>query len=347
MIGLQNRMRNIIFLTHAEKKASGGAKYIYKFSQIINEIKNFSSEVIHIKKKKTSKFRDSINKKLSIERNVHSGWLFDDITAAKNFKYSWFKSKIKIKENFNFNKNKDLVILPEIFAHLADDLLIKKKIKYSIFVQNGYCLDSTNNEKKLIKAYKNAKFILSSSNDTTECIKLRFPKLKTKISKISYSLNLGKINFRKKRNIITYMSRKLPQHSNLVLSSLKPHLPKKWQIKKLQNLSEDSTYDLLKKSKIFLSFSSLEGLGMPPAEAALAGNMVVGYTGTGGNEYWQEPLLTKINSGEINKFVLKIIEKINKDDAKKNYKKRNYRKIERIFSKENELKNIKKFIKLI
>ena len=64
-------------------------------------------------------------------------------------------------------------------------------------------------------------------------------------------------------------------------------------------------------------------------------------------EYWQQPLFTKINSGEINKFVLKIIEKINKDDAKKNYKKRNYRKIERIFSKENELKNIKKFIKLI
>ena len=49
---------------------------------------------------------------------------------------------------------------------------------------------------------------------------------------------------------------------------------------------------------------------MPPAEAALAGNMVVGYTGTGGNEYWQQPLFTKINSGEINKFVLKIIEKI-------------------------------------
>ena len=135
--------------------------------------------------------------------------------------------------------------------------------------------------------------------------------------------------------------------SDLVLSYLKPHLPKNWQIKNLQSLSEDSTYELLKKSKIFLSFSSLEGLGLPPAEAALAGNMVVGYTGEGGNEYWQEPLLTKINSGDIKKFVLKIIEKISKDDAKKNYKKRNYRKIERIFSKENELKNIKKFIKSI
>ena len=63
-------MKNIIFLTHSEKKPSGGAKYIYNYSQIINEIKNFTSEVIHIKKKKTSKFRDSINKKLNFKRSI-------------------------------------------------------------------------------------------------------------------------------------------------------------------------------------------------------------------------------------------------------------------------------------
>lgn len=45
-------MKNIIFITHNEKNPSGGAKMIYKFSEIINDIKNFSSEVIHIKKKK-------------------------------------------------------------------------------------------------------------------------------------------------------------------------------------------------------------------------------------------------------------------------------------------------------
>ena len=337
-------MRNIIFLTHAEKKASGGAKYIYKFSQIINEIKNFSSEVIHIKKKKTSKFRDSINKKLSIERDVHSGWLFDDITVAKNFKYSWFKSKIRIKENFNFNKNKDLVILPEIFAHLADDLLIKNKIKYSIFVQNGYCLDSTNNEKKLIKAYKNAKFILSSSNDTTECIKLRFPKLKTKIIKISYSLELGSINYSKKKNIITYLSRKLPQHSNLVISFLKPHLPKKWYLKNLHNLSYEKYLLEIKRSKIFLSFSNLEGFGLPPAEAALAGNHVIGYTGESGKEYWQKPFFTKINSGEIKDFVFKILKKIK---SKENFSHSKYIKFKKKFSKEYETKQIKKFLRAI
>ncbi len=46
---------------------------------------------------------------------------------VQNFNYKWFKHKIKTRNYFNFNKKIDFVILPEIFAHLADDLLIKKK----------------------------------------------------------------------------------------------------------------------------------------------------------------------------------------------------------------------------
>tara|TARA_A100000164_G_scaffold330957_1_gene319783 strand:- start:396 stop:1418 length:1023 start_codon:yes stop_codon:yes gene_type:complete len=340
-------MKNIIFLTHAENNPSGGAKVIYRHSQIIDAIKNYSSEVIHIKKKRLSKFKNSIGKKFNFNRNINSGWQSNEITYVKNFKYNWFENRIKIKQNFEFNNKIDFVILPEIFAHLADDLLIKKKIQYAIFVQNGYIIDSTNNEQKLSKAYNNAKFILSISSDTSDCIKLKFPKLKTKILKVSYSLNLGDISFYKKKNIITYMSRKLPNHSNLVISYLKPYLTNKWQLKNLQNLSEKQTYEFLKKSKIFLSFSSLEGLGLPPVEAALAGNHVIGYTGEGGNEYWQEPLFTKINSGEINKFVFNIISKINEKKIKKNYSKKKYDILKKKFSKENEIKNIKRYLKLI
>ena len=78
--------------------------------------------MVHIKKKKTSKLRDSINKKLNIKEKKYSGWLLEDITYVKDFKYRWFDNKIKIRNDFNFNKKKDFVILPEIFAHLADDL---------------------------------------------------------------------------------------------------------------------------------------------------------------------------------------------------------------------------------
>ena len=340
-------MKNIIFFTHAEKGPSGGAKVIYRYSQIINQIKNFSSEVIHIKKKRTSKYKNSINKILNLKKDITSGWQYKDVTYTKNFKYNWFENKINLKQNFDFNRKKDFVILPEIFAHLANELLIKKNVKYAILVQNGYSINSTNDEQKLEAAYKNAKLILSISNDTTNCIKLKFPKLKTKILKVSYSLDVGEINFNKKRNIITYMNRKLPQHSNLVTSYLKPNLSKKWKLQNLQNLSEKKTYELLKKSKIFLSFSSLEGFGLPPLEAALAGNCVIGYTGEGGTEYWQEPFFTKINSGEINKFVSKIIEKINKSNFKKDFTKKKYNALKKKFSKKNEMNNIRKFLKLI
>ncbi len=340
-------MKNIIFLTHAENNPSGGAKVIYRFSEIIEKNKNYSSEVLHIKKKKLSKLKNSLNKKLNIRKNIYSGWQLKEITSVKNFKYNWFNNKIKIRENLEFDSKKDFVILPEIFAHLAEELLINNNIEYAIFVQNGYIIDSTNNEQKLFKAYDNAKFILSISNDTTKCIKLKFPKLKSKILKVSYSLDLGKINFRKKKNLITFMSRKLPHHSNLVTSYLKPYLNNQWKLKNLQNLSEKETYEHLKKSKIFLSFSSLEGLGLPPVEAALAGNYVIGYTGEGGNEYWQKPIFIRINTGEINKFVLKVIEKVRKNTANINYKKSNLKKIKKIFSKENESKNIIKFLNLI
>ncbi len=340
-------MKNVIFFTHAEKGPSGGAKYIYRYSEIINNKKNFSSQVIHIKKKKSSKFKNSINKMLRINKNLYSGWQLNDITYAKNFKYDWFNNDIQLKKNFNFNKEKDFIILPEIFAHMANDLLLKKKINYAILVQNGYSINSTNDERKLYKAYKNAKFILSGSKDTENCIKLRFPKLKTKILKVSYYLDIDYLSFKKKRNMIIYMSRKLPQHSNLVISSLQPHLPKKWILKNLHNLSYEKYLSIIKQSKIFLSFSYLEGLGLPPVEAALAGNQVIGYTGEGGNEYWKKPLFTKINSGEINRFVKTVINRIHKNNLNKNYSKKQLYRLKKEFSKENEIKNIQKFLKLI
>jgi len=47
---------NIIYITHSERKPSGGGKIIYKHCEIINSLKNtFSSEIIHIKKKKKKK----------------------------------------------------------------------------------------------------------------------------------------------------------------------------------------------------------------------------------------------------------------------------------------------------
>ena len=93
------------------------------------------------------------NKGFNINAVNETGWQLKEIEAVKNFKYNWFKNNVSVKDNLNFNSKSDFVILPEIFAHLAEDLLIKNRIKYAIFVQNGYAITFTSNEKKLIKAY--------------------------------------------------------------------------------------------------------------------------------------------------------------------------------------------------
>jgi len=341
-------VKNIIYVSHAEKGPSGGAKIIYHHSEIINNLNNFSSEVLHLKKNRLSKIKISIRKKLKINnKNIESGWQLNELEAVKKFNYKWFENKIKTKNELSFDKKKDFLILPEIFAHLAEDLCIKNGISYAIFVQNGYVISSTNNERKLSLAYKKAKFIISYSDDITKCIKLKFSNIKTKIIKISYALDLKNSKINHKKNIITYMSRKLPQHSYLVTNYLKPHLPNKWSIRDLNNLNEKKTYDYLKESKIFLSFSNMEGLPLPPAEAALAGNFVIGYTGEGGNEYWKKPLFTKVNSGEIKTFVKEILSKILEINSGKKPSKKYISNLKIKFSKDRELNNIKKFLKYI
>ncbi|MDA7473000.1 hypothetical protein N8975_01375 [Candidatus Pelagibacter ubique] len=338
--------KNIIFLTHAEKGPSGGAKIIYRHSEIIDKLKGYKSEVLHIKKTKISKLKNSLQKKFKISNNFITGWQFNEIKPAKNFSYKWLNHKVNCKNNFNFQKKKDFIIIPEIFAHLALELSNEGKIGYAIFVQNGFVLDSTNNEKKLKKNYESAKFILSYSNAITKCLNLKFPKIKDKIVKISYSLNLQKFNSNKKKNLITYMSRKLPYHSNLVINFLKSKIPKNWKIQDLNNLTEMETYKILGQSRIFMSFSNFEGLPLPPAEAALAGNFVIGYTGEGGNDYWYKPIFTKINQGDICEFVRHILIKIRYKNQNNELKNKIFEVLKKKFSKELEIKNIQKFLKL-
>tara|TARA_B100000767_G_C19351872_1_gene364156 strand:- start:109 stop:558 length:450 start_codon:yes stop_codon:yes gene_type:complete len=106
------------------------------------------------------------------------------------------------------------------------------------------------------------------------------------------------------------MPRKLPAHSSLLLFYLKNLLPKNWKIIPLINVTEKKLINSLSISKIFLSFSNFEGMGIPPIEAALSGNKVIGYVGGGGSEYWKKPIFTKVENGEIEDFAKKIISNI-------------------------------------
>ena len=251
------------------------------------------------------------------------------------------------KNNLNFDKDNDFVILPEIFAHFAEDLLINNNISYAIFVQNGYAIFPTNDFRKLNKAYAKAKFILSYSKDIRECVSLVFPNQKNKILDVICSINSKRFNGKtKKQNLITFMPRKLRKHSELLNFFIKNNLPKNWKIKPIENLNEDEVCKILNKSKIFLSFSELEGLGIPPIEAALAGNKVIGYTGESGKEYWKKPIFTNVYNGDIKDFCQKLIINL-KNRNFLSLSKTQREKLAKNFSLEKERKSIKNFLRYI
>ena len=85
--------KNIIYLCDAEKKASGGAKIIYQHSQIINSFNGYSSEVLHIKLKKSAKWKISLTKKIGLSNSSHHGWQLNQIKALVNFKHNWVNSR--------------------------------------------------------------------------------------------------------------------------------------------------------------------------------------------------------------------------------------------------------------
>ena len=344
-----NNNLNIIYICTADKGPSGGAKTIYNHSELINKlnIKGLSSQILHIKKRKTSKWNNSIKKIFKFDNRNYHGWTIKDVTVDNNYKSKWFKNDVLNKNNLIFDKKKDFVIFPEIFAHFAESLCKNKKIPYAIFVQNGYSIAPSNNYNLLNTVYKNAKFILSYSGDISKCIKLAFPFCKNKILKTNISIDVKKFNFKiKKSNLITYMPRKLPIHSDYLKFFLKEKLPKNWKIKSIHNLTEEKVYKFLLQSKIFLSFSNLEGLGIPPIEAAIAGNKVIGYHGEGGKGYWKEPTFTKINSGDLNNFVFEVVKNTKKNKLLKKLKLQR-KKIINNFSIKQEKTHINNMIKKI
>ena len=115
------------------------------------------------------------------------GWRSNEMKTAKSFvpSPSWTKHKIQIKNDMNFNAKTDFVILPEIWAHFANNFLIKNKIKYSIFVQGIYHMNSFYDHKKLFESYKSSEFIITPSEETRKCLKSLFPYQKNKILKVN------------------------------------------------------------------------------------------------------------------------------------------------------------------
>jgi glycosyltransferase involved in cell wall biosynthesis len=278
------RQKSIVYLSPAYNVPSGGVKVIYNQVAIINSLKGrVEASVLH------------------------------PLNPA--FRCSWFAHDVTIKNNLELDQANDFVMVPEFLVVPQARLLHKLGVRYGIYVQGGYIFSRFSGE-ELDDAYHNAALILAISDDTEECIKLAFPECADKVHRVHCSVNPAKfIASSNKENIICYMPRRLERHAQLVTYFLNKKLPPHWKIVSIDGLSEDGVAEILGKSKIFLSFSELEGLSLPPIEAALSGCHVIGYTGEGAKEYWDREIFTEIHSGDIRSFVNAVMSKIAEIDG--------------------------------
>jgi len=193
-------------------------------------------------------------------------------------------------------------------AALAKKFCVPAGLRYAIFVQNGYLAhqDAGFGRDVLSEAYRRANLVLSISEDTTAVTRLLYPFLEDRqILRLTLSVP-PMFSPGVKQRLIAYMPRKLREHAQRVRLYLEQLLQNGWQLQAIDGVGEEEVAAALARSSIFLSFSELEGYGLPPLEAALAGNLVVGYTGQGGREFFAPPLFRPVENGDFLSYVAEV-----------------------------------------
>ena len=306
----------IIFFISSSDRPIGGNKVIYRYVQELNK-QSISAFVMH---------------------------------TIKNFKCTWLDEEPSII-NPKYFQPEDHIIFTEMGISRYYNFIIRHNLQFSIFVQNGYHLSTGvfdgDTREKVKKLYNKASYVFSISEDTSDSINTFLSIPKEKIIRMQYYRKISVFDKNKtKSNLITYMPRKNYEHAHKVLFGLMNQLPKDWRIKPIINMTDKQLRDTMDESKIFLAFSSFEGLPAPPIEAAFAKNFVVGYHGQGGLEYWEEPVFSVVEPFNVKSFISKILKKISYLEECSTFPFEDFNKFcdrfQHLFSKEGEINCLKK-----
>jgi hypothetical protein len=198
----------------------------------------------------------------------------------------------------------DVLVLPEGFGPgLAG---IAPGIRKAIFNQNAYRTfhgyPANLEPEQTPYLHPDVLAVITISEDNRRYVGLAFPTVN--VVRLHYSYDPVAFPFRaKKARRLAYMPRKNSFDAHQVLSILRLRgVLKGWEVTVIDGMSEAQTSAVLQEASIFLSFGHPEGCPLPPAEAMLAGAIVIGYHGMGGREYFKTEHAFPIDVGDISAF---------------------------------------------
>lgn len=228
---------------------------------------------------------------------------------APGFSCNWFSHSVVTLTDDELRQDQDFLVIPEIWSSVYVDHFKSRGFRVAVFVQNPYLLhvdlkafDPVN----VMHMLGRADLVLSVSEDTTALLQEIFKVPTRRILRQRLSVEPSMFLPGNKKKKITYMPRKHQQHVWRWMSFQRLHLPPGWELVPIEGKTEQQVASCLAESVVFAAFSEFEGLGLPPVEAALAGNVVVGYHGEGGKEYWRAPNFLSVSQGDLRAFVREI-----------------------------------------
>lgn len=233
---------------------------------------------------------------------------------SNRYKKFYGQYLIKKPHNIQFTpSDEDFYIVPEFcYPEFSTTIKLGRKI---LFVQDvfGFCRAYKRDLKSKEKLIKNFEFIITTSNASSNAVKEL-----TNVNPLFIPQYIDNKNYFPSKNKIRqicYMPRKRPDEIETLTSCLRTQkIFDNWRWKPIFNVAEDERNYIINQSAIFLSFSHQEGFGLPPAEAMSAGCLVVGYTGVGGEEYFDSSLCIKVSDGDIIEFMKSIKYAVNMFD---------------------------------
>ena len=272
---------NIIYLCPAVDTPNGGIKVMYRHAETLGDL-GFNAFIYH--------------------------------PENPDFSCTWFEHRVRFKRDPKFDGSSDFLIVPEVRAAQVAQLVVPLGIRYAIFVQNGYQIKDRPkawSDEDIDGAYAKAQLLISISEHCSLMIDLHQPGFRSKTVRVGISIPRDFVGGpHRKENLVCFMPRKNFDDASNIAFALRKRLRPGWATAAIHGLPETQALAIMKRSRIFLALGRSEGLGLPPLEAALCGNHVIGYSGEGGLEYWTPPNFEEVKPGDIADFVRRIEERM-------------------------------------
>lgn len=271
---LKHPYRYWFLLQQDVDKPIGGVKQIHLFSAALNAA-GYESYVIH---------------------------------KEPDYRPSWFPSSASIvglseAQHRITSRSSDVIIYPETFVSIAsrnwngfNKILLNQNSHYTFGIKQNY------KPQYVSEIYKKEfmHFLCVSRHDARFLVDVMDLSSST-VSRLVNGIDTSVFNMpSKKRRQIAYMPRKNKSDARIVCSLLSSKSWfQGWDIVPIQNLPQSQVASILKESLLYLSFGHPEGFGLPLVEATSCGCGIIGYTGNGGKEIFDDfhtPLSSKIIS---------------------------------------------------